>query len=298
MSKLVLTRGVPASGKTTFAKEWVAEDPTRRARVNRDDFRAMLFAQEGKLDFTQEKTVSAVQQASAKRLLAQGIDVIVDDTNLVSKFVKMWFGISPEVVFVDFPISMDEAIDRDFIRYSKGQRSVGADVIEDYFKRFINKDGSLRPAPINESLLVAPKMYVPGPIRAVSFDLDGTLAHMHDRSPYDRTKYLTDTVDEHVREVLWRYDEAGYDIIILTARDEEGREDTEQWLSNHGIYPDLVLMRKLGDTRNDTIVKSEIVDEHLSYVYDIRMHFDDRNRVVDGLRAKGIKVAQVNPGDF
>jgi hypothetical protein len=57
-------------------------------------------------------------------------------------------------------------------------------------------------------------------------------------------------------------------------------------------------MRKAGDLRNDAIVKSEIVDEHISGVYDVIMHFDDRNRVVDALRAKGMKVAQVEPGDF
>ena len=42
MPTLVITRGLPASGKTTKAREWVAADPVRRARVNRDDVRAQL----------------------------------------------------------------------------------------------------------------------------------------------------------------------------------------------------------------------------------------------------------------
>ena len=41
--ELVVTRGLPASGKTTWAQAWVADDPTRYARVSRDDLRAMLF---------------------------------------------------------------------------------------------------------------------------------------------------------------------------------------------------------------------------------------------------------------
>ena len=39
MITLLLTRGLPASGKTTFARAWVAESPTDRARINRDDLR-------------------------------------------------------------------------------------------------------------------------------------------------------------------------------------------------------------------------------------------------------------------
>lgn len=300
MSKLILTRGVPASGKTTYAKQWVQEDPLTRARLNRDDFRAMLFAGEGVLNYAQEKTVSAVQQAAANRMLAQGIDVIVDDTNLAAKFVKLWYGVSRDIEFIDFPIDAATAIERDFQRGAFGGRSVGHKVIRSYFDRFIRKDGSLPPAPINPSVLIDPEPYRKGFIRSVSFDLDGTLAHMNGRSPYDDTQYLTDDVDVHVRELLRLYAAAGYLIIILTARKRtpHGEADTIEWLKMHQIHHDALFMRDADDDRNDSIVKSEIVDKHISGYYDIRMHFDDRNRVVDALRDKGIKVAQVNPGNF
>jgi hypothetical protein len=42
MTVLRITRGLPASGKSILAMKWVAEDPANRARVNRDDLRAML----------------------------------------------------------------------------------------------------------------------------------------------------------------------------------------------------------------------------------------------------------------
>lgn len=42
MAKLIITRDLPASGKTTWARSWVAEDPIHRTRVNRDDIRAMF----------------------------------------------------------------------------------------------------------------------------------------------------------------------------------------------------------------------------------------------------------------
>ena len=40
--KLILMQGIPASGKTTWSKNWVAEDPKTRIRFNNDDIRNML----------------------------------------------------------------------------------------------------------------------------------------------------------------------------------------------------------------------------------------------------------------
>jgi len=38
MSKLIATRGIPASGKTTWAREYCLKNPNT-VRVNRDDIR-------------------------------------------------------------------------------------------------------------------------------------------------------------------------------------------------------------------------------------------------------------------
>lgn len=34
MSKLIICRGIPASGKTFWAKKWVLEDSEHRVRIN------------------------------------------------------------------------------------------------------------------------------------------------------------------------------------------------------------------------------------------------------------------------
>ena len=41
MKKIIFTRGIPASGKSTWAKQEVLKDPEHSVRINRDDLRNM-----------------------------------------------------------------------------------------------------------------------------------------------------------------------------------------------------------------------------------------------------------------
>ena len=40
--KIILTRGIQGSGKSTWAKQWAEEDPEHRIRFNWDDMRNMF----------------------------------------------------------------------------------------------------------------------------------------------------------------------------------------------------------------------------------------------------------------
>ncbi|MFJ5071267.1 AAA family ATPase [Kitasatospora sp. NPDC088556] len=81
MPTLHFTRGLPASGKTTWARNWAAENRTVRVCVNRDDLGATLDSSEYVKGVT-EKRVMAVRDATILKLLGQGYDVVCDDTNL------------------------------------------------------------------------------------------------------------------------------------------------------------------------------------------------------------------------
>ena len=39
MPKIILCRGIQGSGKSTWARKWVLEDPEHRVRFNNDDIR-------------------------------------------------------------------------------------------------------------------------------------------------------------------------------------------------------------------------------------------------------------------
>ena len=89
MTRLIVLRGLPASGKTTEARAWVTGGDGR-ARVNRDELRAMMFGATSGLTHQQEKAITAAEEALAGHHLDAGRDVVVDDCNLRPKYVRAW----------------------------------------------------------------------------------------------------------------------------------------------------------------------------------------------------------------
>lgn len=86
MTILVITRGLPASGKTTRAREWVAIAPEQRARVNRDDLRQMMYGTAYMVKSCEPRVITA-RDKIISAVLRGGRDVIYDDTNLPARTV-------------------------------------------------------------------------------------------------------------------------------------------------------------------------------------------------------------------
>ena len=79
MSKIILCRGIQGSGKTTWAKQWVLEDPEHRVRFNNDDIRNML----GKYWVTsREVLVRALRDTCVHRAMDESYDIVIDNMNL------------------------------------------------------------------------------------------------------------------------------------------------------------------------------------------------------------------------
>ena len=75
MNKLIITRGIPLSGKSTWAKQWVLEDPEHRVRINQDDIRLML----GKYWVpSREELVQHIQKEALIEALEWGYDIVID----------------------------------------------------------------------------------------------------------------------------------------------------------------------------------------------------------------------------
>ena len=135
--------------------------------------------------------------------------------------------------------------------------------------------------------------------KAILCDIDGTLAHMQNRSPYDWDKVGDDVVDKTIKEILRTfYSTSEYDIILISGRDDVCKQITERWLDKNYIFYDGLYMRKHNDNRPDEVIKKEIYDKHIKDEYDVEFVLDDRNKVVKMWRGLGLKCLQVAEGDF
>lgn len=291
MLTLTMCKGLPAAGKSFWAKKQVAASKGKIKRINKDDLRAMI--DDGIWSKDNEKHILKVRDKLIQHYMSNGFDVIVDDTNLHPKHEKALqelaegFQAMFEVKsFLDVPLKT--CITRDL----KRDDSVGEKVIRNFYNMFV------KPEPVEYE-------FDPDKPTCIIVDIDGTLAHMSGRSPYDYSKVSTDTVDPIVREIVTRYatrsvieEDASTYIIIVSGRENGCMSATEQWLQDNKIPYDELHMRQAGDSRDDRIVKKEIYDLYIKTRYNVRFVLDDRDRVVEMWRGLGLKVLQVAEGDF
>ncbi|MBT2545375.1 AAA family ATPase [Streptomyces sp. ISL-44] len=302
--------GLPASGKTTAARALQARSGGRMRRVNLDDLRRMLDLPDPERgrSYAHEQTVLAVQDAAVRAALDGGFDVVVDNTHLtkhIPKRLKAAVGGLATFVVHDFTdVPLEECLRRDAAREDR----VGEEIIRilaDKHQKARKGGWRLTAEWLNgtsgETAVPPVREYVADPAlpAAVMCDIDGTLALIGDRGPYDFSRCELDRLNEPVRHALDAFRRADGDVIVLlSGRSEEHRPQTESWLRRHRVPYDELWMRAAGDTRRDDVVKAELFDAHVRHRYAVRVSLDDRDRVVAVWRRMGLPTWQVNYGDF
>lgn len=291
MKQCIVTVGISASGKTTWANDQVAD--FRRAgelwvNLNRDDIRAeVFFRMTGDTGFSWrkwnmkwEKIVTEEWRAQIKRIIeSDALGVIISDTNLnpsIREFLSTTFETAGwQVKYQFFEISYEEAVRRDLGRENPVGSSVIADQIERYWEQFGEKYRADNTLP-----------------KAVIVDVDGTLAHHQGRrNIFDWDKVHLDRPDPLVVEVVKGLKEQGIDIVITSGRDDVCKEKTYNWLVEHlEFIPSELFMRVTGDTRKDCIVKREIFFRDIAPKYQVIGAIDDRPQVVRLWHSLGVRV--------
>jgi predicted kinase len=143
MGKIILLCGISGSGKSTFASTTVRHNPERYISVNRDKLREGFYGyteetvneyyHRNDLNYL-ENQITAVQDNLIEFWLKRGKDVIIDNTNLKSSYIKHFdkFGVDTEVMFFD--VTLKEALTRNIGR----KRQVDEDVIKKQYEQYLN----------------------------------------------------------------------------------------------------------------------------------------------------------------
>jgi predicted kinase len=140
---LTITRGLPGSGKTTWARR-----QRGAVRVNRDDLRRMLHGGWSGQGWA-EVQVSVAQRAAIEALLRAGVNVISDDTNLAGRVVRELSDLAGQcgasVVIKDFTdVPLEVCLVRDAER--DGDDKVGEDAIRAMHRRYLARNQSTEEA--------------------------------------------------------------------------------------------------------------------------------------------------------
>jgi predicted kinase len=304
MPTLIITRAIPAAGKTTKARAWVAESPTSRARVNRDDLRSMLFGG-WTGEHAHEEAVTAAQHAVVAALLRCGLDVVVDDTNLRAQHARAFRTLAVTAgagfdVWDLTGVPLETCLERNAARDAAVPEAVIRSMHAKYVAPLKGRPMTLPDEPA--ILSVEPYVAPGGAPEVVLVDIDGTLAGKGlpgRRGPYDWARVGEDTPIEPivrlVKDLLW----AGETVVFMSGRDESCRKETEAWLAEHlEVFAPVLQMRPAGDSRKDSVVKRELFEQHIAGRYAVRFAIDDRQQVVRMWRDMGLTVLACADGDF
>lgn len=293
MKTVLILRGLPASGKSTFAKQLLDEHPGQYKRLNKDELRAML--DNNHHTTANEKFVEKVRDMMLVEALHAGKHVVIDDTNLsdrplerITQVVQRYSKDTGEEVKIEIK-DIDTSLEVCLARDAKREKQVGKKVIMRMYKQHMLRDER------GPHYQVQDKTFPP----AIICDLDGTLAILNGRSPFDTEACEFDLLNEPIVELVKTYQQLGNALILMSGREEKARPATEKWLARHGISYKALYMRNTGDQRKDAVVKKELFNLHVHGKYYVRFVLDDRDQVVDLWRLElGLPCLQVNYGDF
>ena len=295
--KLILTRGIQGSGKTTWARQWVEEDPDSRVRINNDDIRNMVgnYWVVGR-----EPLVSEIKQYATQAAMARGYNIVVDNMNLNPHEVKFWEkvvelnnaypdGYKYEIEFKDFFIPLEECIRRDTMR----PNPIGEKVIRETWKRYKHFIQTTEVERHVDNM----RRYTGKP-KCIVIDMDSTMCFNVTKRPWygdgAAEGMINDIPNTGVVDIVRDLAKI-YTVVVATGRDTSQADVTKEWLSKQGIEADEFYFRTNKDYRKGVEIKKEQIEKILND-YDIVAIFEDCEPIVQMYREMGLTVLQPHKG--
>ena len=296
--KILVLQGVPASGKSTFARSLVLKDKSY-VIVSRDAIR------EARGEYwipEHEDYISDIEEFEIRSAIKHNLNPIIDATNLNPKTIAKWKNLAEElnvnIEFKLFEIDFATALERD----GKRERSVGKKVLERFFRDYF--PNQLKAYYTDDRLKEPFYSYNDEKEDCIIVDLDGTVCLHNGRSPYDLTRISEDIPNYPLVRFLQELI-CNKHIIFLSGREgtDQCKQDTINWLTENICSSDFgykweLLMRDKNNFEPDEIIKERIFHKEIEPKYSVLAIFDDRDKVVKMWRSLGLLCNQVYWGNF
>lgn len=308
MHKFIICRGIQGSGKSTWAKKWVKEDPNHRIRINQDDIRNMFgyyWLEDKETNNRREKIVREINSTAIKSAMINQFDIVVDNMNLnesttksLEDMVKYFNMKYPDkigyiVEYKNFFIPLEVCIERDSLR----ERPIGAKVIKATYKRyqkifaqdFIHNHRKLLDHTLPSAIIV---------------DIDGTLSINDTGRPYygegTAKGIIQDACIASTIDLVKLAHNQGWKVFLVTGRsnDEDIVNATKTWLENSQIPYDKIFFRDSGDYSHSQDFKRKVYENNLKDKYCIEFVLEDNINCVKMYRDLGLICLQPNDGNL
>jgi gluconate kinase len=282
MSKiLVLMVGPPGSGKSTYSAK--------------PEFRDYIYINQ---DLQNKKHLEIFSQS-----IEYGKNVIVDRMNYSKTQRNRYLdvakaaGYSTHIVVLHecFEVCLERCLKREgHPTINQGDNAIANKAINFFFRSYerVSDDEA------DIVTRVFPKRTVT--FKAVWVDVDNTLSDASHREHFLQVekKYWKgffgamsdDPVNDWCKALVDGMHSSSYKVLICSARPEEYRKQTEDWLDKHGIKYSELIMRPAGDHRKDSIVKEIMYEFEIKTRYNLMFSVDDRKQVIDQIRLHGVVV--------
>lgn len=293
MNKIILTQGIQGSGKSTFARKWVEEDPINRVRWNNDDCRRMCGPYSV---LERESFITSIRHTFIHKAMIDKKDIVIDDMNLntrttdyYEKIVKAYNDQNIDKYVLEykqfFDVSVEECIRRDSFRVNP----IGEQIIRSTYKKYALYIRDCQ----NTKILDKMKEINPDKPNCILVDLDGTLTYSLIRPWYGKeaaVQMINDKPNIGLVTLLQSLPE-NVSIIIMSGRSKGDEANTSlAWLSKYNIKYDQAIFRKEGDYRKGEIIKLENYNTYIKDNYNVLAVFEDDDKCVKMYKDLGLNV--------
>jgi len=246
-----------------------------------------------------ERRITAAEWRLVRGALLDGIDVVVDATNLRAGVARRWLALA-EACGADWHVEdvvtdLEECVRRDAAR--SGPDRVGEERLRDLHARFLDpvtgRAPSLAAPPRLPSASGAPYRPVPGTPSAVLLVVDGLLSRRRPPDPDHPEERPPPSSVELLRALA----AAGHRVVAVSTCLDADRATVASWLHRHLGVPVELLLRAPGERRGDDAVALALFDDHVRDRYTVVAVLEGRDDRARLWRGRGLDVLEVSEGE-